>query len=208
MRGCPRAIRYHSDTLAPSPTPESTRFGLCIYRTRDIRPFACQPLKRPFRVVKSRPAPKQRLPVQSNFFAVVLNPSTQAESTGFENSQFRVPMHRKSAKIVQNSTSPAAPTPIQPGAETADPEYGRKRRNPEHEPYCNAKVPGEETENAENLDRKRPRMARQKRVPTEPPRIRGETKTAVPKYGQKRGILEPQCYWNTKSSRLEGQKRP
>ena len=51
-------------------------------------------------------------------------------------------------------------------------------------------------------------MARQKRAPTEPPRIRGETKTAVPKYGQKRGILEPQCYWNAKSSRLEDRKRP
>ena len=97
MRGCPRAIGYHSDTLAPFPTPESARFGLCIYQTRDIRPFARQPLKRPFRVVKSRPAPKQGLPVQSIFFAVVLNPSTQAESTGFENSQFQVPMARKPA---------------------------------------------------------------------------------------------------------------
>ena len=35
--------------------------------------------------------------MQSNFFAVVLNPSTQAESTGFENSQFQVPMARKPA---------------------------------------------------------------------------------------------------------------
>ena len=97
MHGCPRVIRYHSDTLAPFPTPESAWLGLCIYQTRDIRPFARQPLKRPFRVVKSRPAPKQRLPVQSNFFAVILNPSTQAESTGFENSQFQVPMARKPA---------------------------------------------------------------------------------------------------------------
>ena len=142
MRGCPRAIRYHSDTLAPFPTPESARFGLCIYQTRDIRPFARQPLKRPFRVVKSRPAPKQRLPVQSNFFAVILNPNTQAESTGFEKARFWAPMHRKSAKIVQNGTSPAAHTPTQPGAETADPKYGRKRRNPEREQYWNAKVPG------------------------------------------------------------------
>ena len=142
MRGYPRVIRYHSDTLAPFPAPESARFGLCIYQTRDIRPFARQPLKRPFRVVKSRPAPKQRLPVQSNFFAVILNPNTQAESTGFKNSRFRVPMHRKPAKIVRNGTSPAAPTPIQPVTKTADPEYGQKRRNPEREQYWNAKGPG------------------------------------------------------------------
>ena len=35
--------------------------------------------------------------MQSNFFAVILNPSTQAESTGFENSEFQVPMARKPA---------------------------------------------------------------------------------------------------------------
>ena len=142
MRGYPRAIRYHPDNLAPSPTPESAQFGLCIYQTSNIHPSVCQPLKRPFRVVKSRPAPKQRLPVQSNFFAVILNPNTQAESTGFGNSRFWAPMHRKSAKIVRNGTSPVVPTAIQPGTKAADPEYGRKRRNPEHEPYCNAKVPG------------------------------------------------------------------
>jgi len=79
--------------------------------------------------------------VQTDFFAVILNPNMQAESTGFKNSRFRAPMHQKSAKIVRNGTSPAAHTPIQPGAETADPKYSRKRRNPEREQYWNAKTP-------------------------------------------------------------------
>ena len=40
MRGSPRAIRCHSVILAPFPSSESARFGLCIYQTRENRPFA------------------------------------------------------------------------------------------------------------------------------------------------------------------------
>ena len=51
-------------------------------------------------------------------------------------------------------------------------------------------------------------MAHPKHALTEPPRKWGETKTAVPKCGQKRAVFERQRYWNAKSSRLEGQKQP
>ena len=170
-----RVIRYHSDILAPSPAPESAWFGLCIYQTRDIRPCARQPLKRPYRVVKSRPTPKQRLPVQSNFFAVVLNPSTQAESAGFENSQFRAPMHRKSAEIVQNRTSPAAPTPIQPGAKVRALKYGPKREDSRTETLPGRKCSALKDRNAENRPipttpaPKHPQTAHPKRAPTGTP---------------------------------------
>ena len=59
----------------------------------NIRPVARQPLKRPFRVVQRPPTPKRGFPVQSNFFAVVSNPNTQAESTGFIKSTFWAPVH-------------------------------------------------------------------------------------------------------------------
>ena len=99
MHGYSRVIGYHPVVLRPVSAPESAYLGLHIYRTPNIRPSARQPLKRPFRVVKSRPTPNLGFPVQANFFAVVSNPNTQAESTGFEKSQFGAAVHSEAAEI-------------------------------------------------------------------------------------------------------------
>ena len=93
MHGYSRVIRYHPVILRRVSAPESAYLGRHIYRTPNIRPSARQPLNRPFRVEKNRPTPKRGFPVQSNFFAVVSNPNTQAESTGIIKSIFWAPVH-------------------------------------------------------------------------------------------------------------------
>ena len=99
MHGYSRVIGYHPVILRRVSAPESAYLGLHIYRTRNIRPSARQPLKRPLRVEKNRPTPKRGFPVQANFFAVVSNPNTQGESTGIIRLTFWAPVHGYSRVI-------------------------------------------------------------------------------------------------------------
>ena len=78
MRGSPRAIRYHSVVLAPFPTPESARFGLCIDRHAKNRPFVARALYNSKSYMCATCGNMRGLPVRSNFLAVVLNPNTRA----------------------------------------------------------------------------------------------------------------------------------
>ena len=95
MHGYSRVIGCHPVILRPVSAPESAYLGLHIYRTPNIRPSARQPLKRVYRVYKNRPTSKHGFPVQSNFFAVISNPNTQAESTGFMKLTFWAPVHAR-----------------------------------------------------------------------------------------------------------------
>ena len=98
MHACPWEIRHHPVILRPVSAPESAYLGPHIGPQPENRPSARQPLKRPFRVEKRPLTPKCGFPVQSDFFAVISNPNTQAESTGFEKSRFGAPVHSEAAE--------------------------------------------------------------------------------------------------------------
>ena len=82
MRGCPRAIRYHSVILAPFPTPESARFGLCIDRHTKNRPLQDELVYNPISFMWARFGNMRGFLVKANFFAVIMNPNTRAGAAG------------------------------------------------------------------------------------------------------------------------------
>ena len=93
MRGCPRAIRYHSVILAPFPTPESARFGLCIDRHTKNRPLRDELVFSPKSYMWATFGNMRGFPMQANFFAVIMNPNTRVGAAGVTKPPFRVPMH-------------------------------------------------------------------------------------------------------------------
>ena len=105
MRGCPRAIRYHSVVLAPFPTPESARFGLCIDRHTKNRPLQDELVYNPISFMWARFGNMRGFPMQANFFAVIMNPNTRAGAAGVTKPPFRVQKKGKPRQNPQQKTS-------------------------------------------------------------------------------------------------------
>ena len=74
--------------MAPFPTPESARFGLCIDRRTKNRPLQDELVFSPKSYMWATFGNMRGLPDQPNFFAVIISPNTRAESTHFKNSRF------------------------------------------------------------------------------------------------------------------------
>ena len=117
MRGCPRAIRYHSVILAPSPTPESARFGLCIDRHAKNRPLQDELVYNPISYMWATFGNMRGFPMKANFFAVIMNPNTTAGVAGVTKPPFRVPMHG------HRPPKRRTPTPERRGHREMRPEY-------------------------------------------------------------------------------------
>ena len=131
MHGDSRVIGYHPVILRPVSASESAYSGPYADPQPEIRPSAPPPLERPFRVERRPLTPKRGLPVQSNFFAVISNPNTRAESTGFEKSQFGAAFHSEAAE-----TQP-------------------KRRRPPPNSLERIRAPSNTAQNGKNRERKR-----------------------------------------------------
>ena len=88
-------IRYHSAILAPSPAPESARFGLCIDRHTKNRPLQDELVYNPISFMWARFGNMREFLVKANFFAVIMNPNTRVGAAGVTKPPFRVPMHSR-----------------------------------------------------------------------------------------------------------------
>ena len=82
MHGCPWVIRYHPVILAPFPTPESARFGLCIDRHAINRPLQDELVYNPISYMWATFGNMRGFPMQANFFAVIISPNTRAGAAG------------------------------------------------------------------------------------------------------------------------------
>ena len=105
MRGCPRAIRYHSVILAPFPTPESARFGLCIDRHTENRPLRDELVYNPISFMWATFGNMRGFPDEPNFFAVIISPNTRAGAAGVTKPPFRVQKKDKPRQNPQQKTS-------------------------------------------------------------------------------------------------------
>ena len=130
MRGCPRAIRYHSVILAPFPTPESARFGLCIDRHAINRPLQDELVYNAGGYMWARFGNMRGSLVKANFFAVIMNPNTRVGAAGVTKPPFRVPMHS------HRPPKHRIPTPERRGRRKMRPEYAHFSARAKSPGFC------------------------------------------------------------------------